>query len=99
MKNAVHLEGLRCYGTAHDGCQAACLLFWKTAWLKLGTEMGKTTERALETERLDKGSAANTASCTEADVWVSRYAEGQETVDGPRYRCQATQLPYISTYL
>src|SRR5882762_1827335 len=34
MRNAVHLEGLRCDGTAHDGCQAACLLFWKEEWLK-----------------------------------------------------------------
>jgi len=34
MKNAVHLEGLRCGGTAHDGCQALCLLFRKEAWLK-----------------------------------------------------------------
>jgi hypothetical protein len=34
MMNAVHLEGLRCDGESHGGCQAACLLFWKEAWLK-----------------------------------------------------------------
>ncbi len=34
MTNAVHLEGLRCDGEAHGGCQARCLLFWKEAWLK-----------------------------------------------------------------
>src|SRR5262245_35615858 len=34
MTNAVHLEGLRCDGEAHGGCQAGCLLFWKEAWLK-----------------------------------------------------------------
>jgi hypothetical protein len=28
------LEGLRCTGADHDGCQRACLLFWKAAWLK-----------------------------------------------------------------
>jgi hypothetical protein len=33
MTNAVHLEGLRCDGAAHGGCQAECLLFWKEAWL------------------------------------------------------------------
>src|SRR5689334_19126751 len=27
MKNAVHLEGLRCDGEYHGDCQAACLLF------------------------------------------------------------------------
>src|SRR5215813_3497089 len=31
--NAVHLE-TRCNGSAHGGCQAKCLLFWKDAWLK-----------------------------------------------------------------
>lgn len=34
MLNAVHLEGLRCDGDAHGGCQAGCLFFWKEAWLK-----------------------------------------------------------------
>src|SRR5262245_50958674 len=29
MKNAVHLEDLRCDGAAHGGCQAGCLIFWK----------------------------------------------------------------------
>jgi len=33
MKDAVHLE-TRCDGAAHGGCQAGCLLFWKTAWLR-----------------------------------------------------------------
>jgi hypothetical protein len=36
MTDAVHLVGAasRCDGSAHDGCQAACLMYWKTAWLK-----------------------------------------------------------------
>ena len=32
--HTVHLEGLRCDGQAHGGCQALCLLFWKEAWLR-----------------------------------------------------------------
>jgi hypothetical protein len=32
--DVVLLSGLRCVGSAHDGCQRACLLFWKTAWLE-----------------------------------------------------------------
>jgi len=28
------LEDLRCSGDAHDGCQRACTIFWKSAWLK-----------------------------------------------------------------
>jgi hypothetical protein len=34
LEDCVHLEGLRCDGSAHGGCQASCLLFWKTDWLK-----------------------------------------------------------------
>lgn len=34
MDNAVHLSGARCDGGGHDGCQAACLIFWKRAWLR-----------------------------------------------------------------
>src|ERR1700681_3443252 len=34
INNAVHLVGVRCDGSGHDGCQASCLIFWKEAWLK-----------------------------------------------------------------
>lgn len=34
MRGAVFLEDLRCDGSAHGGCQARCLFFWKTRWLK-----------------------------------------------------------------
>jgi hypothetical protein len=34
MDHAVHLAGVRCDGSAHGGCQAGCLVYWKEAWLK-----------------------------------------------------------------
>lgn len=34
MDDAVFLEGLRCSGAAHDGCQRGCLIFWKCRWLR-----------------------------------------------------------------
>jgi len=34
MARTVHLENRRCDGSAHDGCEAGCLIFWKEAWLK-----------------------------------------------------------------
>ena len=34
MRHAVHLQGVRCDGQAHGGCQAGCLVYWKEAWLK-----------------------------------------------------------------
>src|SRR5690348_847227 len=34
LESAVLLEGLRCDGAFHDGCQRNCLFFWKEAWLE-----------------------------------------------------------------
>lgn len=34
MDAAVFLADVRCDGSAHDGCQRRCLIFWKEAWLK-----------------------------------------------------------------
>lgn len=33
-EDVVILEGLRCSGSAHDGCQKACTIFWREAWLR-----------------------------------------------------------------
>ncbi len=33
-EDVVLLEGLRCSGEAHDGCQKACTIFWREAWLR-----------------------------------------------------------------
>src|SRR2546423_6766427 len=32
--DVVLLDGLRCSGAAHDGCQKACMIFWREAWLR-----------------------------------------------------------------
>jgi hypothetical protein len=32
--NVVTLEGVRCSGAAHDGCQKACMIFWRETWLR-----------------------------------------------------------------
>lgn len=34
VRDAVLLQGQRCNGQSHGGCQAACQLIWKEAWLK-----------------------------------------------------------------
>ena len=34
MNAAVFLDDVRCDGSAHDGCQRRCLIFWKEAWLR-----------------------------------------------------------------
>ena len=34
LEGAVTLEGLRCDGADHAGCQLGCMLLWKEAWLQ-----------------------------------------------------------------
>ena len=34
MRQSVFLEGVRCDGSFHEGCERRCLIFWKEAWLK-----------------------------------------------------------------
>src|SRR5712664_4354909 len=32
--DVVLLDGLRCSGVDHDGCEKACMIFWREAWLR-----------------------------------------------------------------
>jgi hypothetical protein len=32
--DVVTLEGVRCSGAAHGGCQKACMIFWREGWLR-----------------------------------------------------------------
>jgi hypothetical protein len=45
LEDTVFLEDVRCGGNYHDSCSKACLIFWKTAWLKrvdeVSTEAGQ----------------------------------------------------------
>ncbi len=94
MQHAVHLDGLRCDGTAHGGCQAGCLLYWKEAWLK-------RVEPTTAASRSDTaGECARTGPCTEAAL--SAAARKHTPAPGPAediYVCQATELPKATSYL
>lgn len=46
--DVVLLEGLRCSGAAHGGCQRGCMIFWKEAWLRPVDE-GTTASEAPST--------------------------------------------------
>lgn len=55
--SAVLLKAIRCDGTSHGGCQAACQLIWKEAWLKPPTTRGETFTTAA---RIDLGTHTQT---------------------------------------
>lgn len=83
LKDAVHLEELRCDGGAHGGCQATCLLFWKTAWLKpIGS--------APQLKPAGKG--------INEDQLLGATIKSDSGSPEPIYVCQATQL-YHATEL
>lgn len=77
VANAVHLKGVRCDGSVHGGCQAACLIFWKTEWLR-------PAGRAAVADR----SRADASLTVEGLHATSSRIDGGDTV----YSCQATRL-------
>lgn len=48
MADTVFLEDVRCDGSAHDGCQRRCLIFWKEAWLKLAEQSTAMADQEVE---------------------------------------------------
>jgi hypothetical protein len=94
MKDAVHLEGVRCDGQSHGGCEASCLIFWKTAWLQALDPAGRDLS-ATEWEA-GEDTKGLIGLCTEADVVAGTrkaVTGGGTDDDQPVYVCQATQLP------
>jgi hypothetical protein len=90
LKDAVHLEGSRCNGQSHGGCEASCLLYWKTAWLRPLNQESADSSKQLE--RPGDERSAGPEPCTEADVMACTRKPGND--DGqPAYICQATQVP------
>jgi hypothetical protein len=78
VADAIHLKDVRCDGAAHGGCQAGCLIFWKTSWLT----------------KADTGEAATAGSAMPArlDTNDLRNLGSREEPDGRVYSCQATRL-------
>jgi hypothetical protein len=93
MKEAVHLEGIRCDGQAYSGCEARCLIFWKESWLKRVSKAGSDPATAPQCEAAYRGKKGPLDRCTEADVLSSTKRPTEESAGGPAFVCQATQIP------
>ena len=81
IEAAVLLDDLRCDGSAHDGCQAECRLFFNKAWLR----------------RVDPGEPTRvTPSSTPTAAPLAEVLERNTKTVGAdgvtRYTCQATEL-------
>jgi hypothetical protein len=86
MRNAVHLEGVRCDGQAHGGCQAGCLVYWKEAWLKRAAAAGPDADPAS-----DRPPDPAAPGCTRATLLAATRKAGS-TPEEEQFSCQATEL-------
>ncbi|GLZ46959.1 hypothetical protein Acsp06_31440 [Actinomycetospora sp. NBRC 106375] len=108
LPDAVHLAGVRCDGQAHGGCQAGCLIFWKTAWLTRVSGPGgeRCASGPVPLPLRPPGSPAPDASAADApapgclgctrerltEVAHGAYRPREDGSDEPVYSCQATEL-------
>ncbi|NYD43068.1 hypothetical protein [Nocardioides panaciterrulae] len=81
LEHTVHLAGARCDGSAHGGCQAGCLLFWREEWLE------DSDGRPLRAQPRAASSPVATEETLHADT-VAGADEDGATV----YRCAATEV-------
>lgn len=93
IEDAVHLADVRCDGSAHDGCQQGCLMWWKSAWLK--PVDGGTAQAAPPAPPAD----AETARRIEALQRQTRAPAGESDAAGIRYCCQNTELLAFSEWM
>src|SRR6185312_3642468 len=68
VANAVHLEGSRCGGEAHGGCQAECLIFWKEAWLKRVPDLPPAGDGVRQKPEIADASASKSVGCAKCDL-------------------------------
>lgn len=93
LTDTVHLAGVRCDGQAHGGCQAGCLVFWKTAWLTRVSEPSENGPATQPTAPLVAGRPGCTRErLTEVALGACRPRDAGAASDVPVYSCQATEL-------
>jgi hypothetical protein len=88
MQNTVLLEGLRCNGGEHGGCQAGCMILWKEAWL----------EPAQPPTAADFTSGRPQAPVSDDDMSHLRQCARPASRDG-HYVCQITELKSATSRL
>lgn len=88
MENTVFLEGLRCDGSGHDGCEAGCLIFWKEAWLK------RIDNDVVDANVLRRQRPASALSCTVEQLLAASRRTNEQ--GEPVYSCQETDVNEFS---
>ncbi len=82
--DVVILQGVRCSGAEHDGCQRGCAIFWKEAWLA-----------PVEDGNVDCSSKRDSVSAAADElhgIWKTRSEPG-------RYFCQSSEFLKATLHL
>lgn len=99
VNEAVHLN-TRCDGSAHGGCQAGCMIFWKDAWVRPLRGNPSKDLAARETDSSERERTGRCSrGCAERDVWDGALSAASGAKELPTYVCQATLLPYATSDL
>ena len=85
MEHGVLLEGVRCDGSAHGGCQALCQILWKEAWLK-------------RVPSAENGIGVP-AVRSQPEAALANGARRQSPDGDTRFACQMTEIRAASSYL
>ncbi len=100
MENTVILDDVRCSGQAHGGCQAACMIFWKEAWLRRVPEPGRNGHGLIRIDRQPSLESVVEADRAELEKTLEKntFVES-ELYEDRRYICQITELKKATTTL
>ena len=91
LEDGVHLTGVRCDGSAHGGCQAGCLMYWKEEWLR------PVGGQARGDVHIRTAGPVQRAGCSTEDV-VGAVHPAEPGPDGEElWSCQATQVRAATT--
>lgn len=94
MKDSVHLEGVRCDGAGHGGCEAGCLIFWKEAWLK------RADNNVVSPNDLRQTCEPSTKGNQQYPLKV--IMDASQTLDSlgeTHYSCQATEIYNFTSHM
>lgn len=89
VRDTVFLEELRCDGSGHGGCQAACRIYWKAAWLRRVDDHSEVVEPGTD-------GVAELTHVAKAATRTVRERDGEQV---EAWRCQATDTLKFSERL
>lgn len=92
LDDVVTLDGLRCDGSAHGGCQAECQILWKEAWLQQVVALSAAPDRSAAALALDDPPISLSTRLQSGTRQAAPSATDDAASGDVRYLCQITEL-------